>query len=498
MLTSAGRENLRQVETVILDEIHSLCPNKRGAFLSLLLERLEALRLGLPGQFLDRVCPLQRIGLSATQKPLDEVARFLGGLGQSPGENKMIRHRPVTILDAGSHKNRDVQIIWPQYESGPTKTPVESIWPAIHECTKALVNSHQSTIVFANNRRSAEKITAGINEDPTKPLAQAHHGSISLEKRLGIEESLKKGTLKAVIATSSLEMGIDMGPVNLVVQVESPGSVSSAIQRIGRAGHLVGQTSKGRILPKTDLDLAECAALMPMVIDGDVEPLVVPRSPLDILAQQIVSAVAMDCWPVRKLYDCFRKAYPYQHLTPEEFEETLDMISGRHLHMAQNQSGETGPEKKASTIRPRVLAALQPKIHHDRSLGILEALPGTKANAIAGGGAIPDAGNYLVIGPDGSRVGELDEEFVYERRAGDAFLLGTTVWRIASIEPDRVLVTPSPGSSAVLPFWRGEGPGRSLHVGRSLGIFLKHALEQIDGPNRLEWLERSHGLDRHG
>ena len=498
LLTSEGRENLRQVETVILDEIHSLCPNKRGAFLSLLMERLESLRLGLPGKPLESVAPLQRIGLSATQKPLDEVARFLVGLENAPGKSNHLRSRPVTILDAGSQKSLDVQITWPQPEGVPGNGRPESIWPGIHEHTKDLVLAHHSTIVFANNRRSAEKITAGINDDPAKPLALAHHGSISLEKRLAIEESLKAGALKAVIATSSLEMGIDMGPVNLVVQVESPGSVASAIQRIGRAGHLVGQVSKGRILPKTEMDLAECAALIPMVIRGEVEPLLVPTNPLDILAQQIVSAVAMDCWPARQLFECFRRAYPYHQLTPEVFDETLAMVSGRFLQLGHQPPAEVGPNDKELKAGPRVLAALQPKIHHDRSLGVLEALPGTKANAIAGGGAIPDTGNYAVIGPEGTRVGELDEEFVYERRIGDAFLLGTTVWRIKSIEPDRVLVTPSPGTSAVLPFWRGEGPGRSLHLGRALGNFLKQSLERIDSPHRLDWLEREHGLDRNG
>ena len=498
LLTSAGRENLRHVETVILDEIHSLCPNKRGAFLSLLLERLEALRMGLPGKKIEGVPPMQRIGLSATQKPLDEVARFLGGLMTASEEKNPLLSRPVAILDGGTRKEQDVQIIWPQSDLKPDSSPPESVWPAIHACTKDLVNSHHSTIVFANNRRSAEKITAGINDDPAKPIAQAHHGSISLEKRLAIEDSLKSGNIKAVIATSSLEMGIDMGAVNLVIQVESPGSVSSALQRIGRAGHLVGQVSKGRILPKTDLDLAECATLVPLMAQGDVEPLVVPPNPLDILAQQIVSAVAMDSWPVKELYDCFRKAYPYQNLTTGLFEETLDMVSGRYLQITQNYPSGEETENHDAKIRPRVWAALQPKIHHDRTLGILEALPGTKANAIAGGGAIPDTGNFLVVGPDGSRVGELDEEFVHERRVGDAFLLGTTVWRIGSIEPDRVLVTPSPGSSAVLPFWRGEGPGRSLHVGRAFGSFLKDALDRIDASDRLEWLERNHGLDRQG
>lgn len=496
LLTSSARETLRNVETVIVDEIHSLCPNKRGAFLSLLLERLESFRQGLPNANPSNIPKLQRIGLSATQKPLEEVARFLGGLDDSNPGIQNPSFRPVTLVDAGAKKGMDLEVTWPQDDL--VAEPKTSIWPAIHQHVRELIQNHASTLVFANNRRSAEKITAGINENPEAPLAQAHHGSVSLEKRLSVEESLKQGQLKAVIATASLEMGIDMGQVNLVVQVESPGSVSSAIQRIGRAGHMVGQSSKGRLIAKTDLDLAECAALAPMILQADVEPLRVPTCPLDILAQQIVSAVAMEPWPARLLYRCLRQAYPYQNLASETFEEVLDMVSGGFQQAPREFLSASGNQSSPSTASMTALSAFQPKIHYDRVLGILEPLPGTKSIAISGGGAIPDTGNYAVIGPERSRVGELDEEFVYERRAGDAFLLGTTVWRIESIEPDRVLVSPAPGASAVLPFWRGEGPGRSLHVGKNLGIFLREAANKIDDANRLDWLEREHRLDRPG
>lgn len=486
LLTSRGQEILGFVETVIVDEIHAVCGAKRGIFLSLLLERLEEIscRTEKPA--------LQRVGLSATQKPLEEIARFLGG-GEI-GHDGQWKQRPVTILNAGLRKELDLRVTNPVETFGAM--PEKSVWPSIHRLLREQVEAHQSTLVFANDRRAAERITSGINGDDEIPLAHAHHGSVSLEKRRQTEESLKEGSLRAVVATASLEMGIDMGAVDLVCQVESPGSVARGLQRVGRAGHGVGQTSKGVLIPKTTRDLTEMAALSRGMLRGEVEPTKIPTCCLDILAQQIVAMVAMRNYQVPDLFRLLRRSYPYRDLTPGALDSVLEMLSGRYRLSRQTDPPNNGsPPLDGRAPRPTALEALHPRIVWDRINNRLEALPGTRHLALTGGGAIPDTGNLAAITPEGVRVGELDEEFVFERRVGDAFLLGTNVWRIEAIETDRVRVVPAPGALAVMPFWRGEGPGRTLDLGRCLGQFLRELVDHLEAPDRLDWVKRTCALD---
>lgn len=490
LLTSRGRETLRGVTHVIVDEIHALCANKRGVFLSLLLERLAALGAAFV-----------RIGLSATQRPLAEVARFLGG--QEPDTDGTWRPRPVTIIDAGQRKDLDLQVLSPVEQFG--LLPEGSVWPSIYRLLADQIRSHRSTIVFANNRRSVERITAFLNEESRaesehsppatchSPLARAHHGSVSLEVRKEIEQSLKEGRLPAVVATASLELGIDMGAVDLVCQVESPGSVARGLQRVGRAGHLVGQRSKGRLIPKTLPDLLEQAVLAREMAAGRVEEIRVPINCLDVLAQQIVAMAAMDGWPVADLFAVVRRAYPYRDLTPQAFETTLEMVSGRYvLQPARSASEEESTP--SPTLRAGQLEALKPRVSWDRVHNRVLALPGSQQLALVSGGTIPDTGQYAAYLGD-VRIGELDEEFVWERRLGDVFLLGTNAWRVERIDADRVLVTPADGAAAVVPFWRGEGGGRSYDLGRAVGEFLRELRERLDAPDRLDWLRREFFLD---
>lgn len=487
LLTSRGQEILGSVETVIVDEIHAVCGAKRGVFLSILLERLEDITRQAGKR------SLQRVGLSATQNPLDEIARFLGG-GEI-GQDGLWYPRPVAILNAGLRKELDLRVTHPVEAFGPL--PEKSVWPSIHRLLREQVQAHRSTIVFANDRRAAERITSGINGDDEVPLAYAHHGSVSLEKRRQTEEDLKDGRLRAVVATASLEMGIDMGAVELVCQVESPGSVARGLQRIGRAGHGVGQASKGLLVPKTSRDLTEMAALSRAMLRGEVEPTTVPTCCLDILAQQIVAMVAMRAYLVPDLYQLLRRSYPYRDLTPGALDTVLEMLGGR-FRLSRPLAAPSLPVAEASEQRrprPIALEAFHPRLVWDRVNNRLEALPGTKHLALTGGGAIPDSGNLAAFTPEGQRVGELDEEFVFERRVGDAFLLGTNVWRIEAIETDRVRVVPAPGALAVMPFWRGEGPGRTLDLGRSLGLFLRELVDRLEDPDRLEWVRRTCALD---
>jgi ATP-dependent Lhr-like helicase len=454
LLTSRARETLRHVSHVIVDEIHAVCAIKRGVFLSLLLERLEAIQRpnpdGSPRSFV-------RIGLSATQRPLDEVARYLGGA--APGADGRLVPRPVTIIDAGIRKNLDLQIVNPVEQFGPL--PEKSVWPSIYRLLADQIRAHRSTLIFTNDRRSAERITSFLNEEGE--LARAHHGSVALEVRQEIESALKEGRLPAVVATASLEMGIDMGAVDLVCQVASPGNVARSLQRVGRAGHLVGQESKGRLIPRTAADLLEQAVLTREMAAGRVEAVRVPINCLDVLAQQIVSLVSMDEWSVADLYSLVRRAYPFRDLSPQAFEATLEMVTGRYRLAGGEQD------------RParHTLEALQPRISWDRVHNRLVALPGSQHVALINGGTIPDTGQYAAYAASGVRIGELDEEFIYERRVGDTFLLGTNAWRLERIEADRVIVAPTEGVPAILPFWRGEGIGRSPDLGQALGAFLR-------------------------
>jgi ATP-dependent Lhr-like helicase len=464
LLTSPrAREMLRTVSYAIVDEIHAVCGNKRGTFLALLLERLEH----LVGK------PFVRIGLSATQRPLEDVARFLGG------HDTEGRPRPVTIVDAGARKELDIEVLSPvedmtdlpvDEESGPT------IWPAIYDRLLELIESHRSTLIFTNNRRTVERIAAELNKRAGHTLVRAHHGSVSKERRREIEEDLKAGRLPALVATGSLELGIDMGAIDLVCQVESPHSVARGLQRVGRAGHVYHTTSKGRLIPKTREDLLEMAALSHAMRQGAISPVHIPRNPLDVLAQQIVAMVAVDDWHVDDLYALVRQATPYRALPRESFHSVLDMLSGGY--------------------RDGAFARLRPRISWDRVNNVLYPLPGSRHVAIANGGAIPDTGQYPVVLQDGkTRLGEFDEEFIYERRVGETVLLGTGRWRIVEIGNDRVIVAPSDERAAQMPFWKGEGFGRSAQFGKYVGEFVRNCEDRLAAPNFEPWLQEVCALD---
>ncbi|GAC1439311.1 MAG: DEAD/DEAH box helicase [Solirubrobacteraceae bacterium] len=453
MLTSRAREILRDVEAVIVDEIHAVAATKRGSHLALTLERLEA----LAGR------PLQRIGLSATQNPLEEVARFMVGPG-----------RKARIVDVGARRALDLEIQVPvesmiEPDDG-TLDPLErvvggeatrrSIWPAIYPELLELVRAHRSTIIFVNSRRASERLALRLNELAEEEIARAHHGSLAREERTGIEELLKAGELPCLVATSSLELGIDMGAVDLVIQVESPKSVSRGLQRIGRSGHGVGATSKGRIFPKFRADLLECAVITRMMREGRIEPTVVPRNALDVLAQQIVAIVATeeDGVAVDDLHALVTRTHSYGELPRELLENVLDMLDGRY------------PSSEFGELRARV--------NWDRLAGIVRPRKGAQKLAVVNAGTIPDRGLYSVTLPDGRRVGELDEEMVYEARPGQTFLLGATAWRIEEIGRDRVIVTPAPGAPGAVPFWKGDSVGRPKELGSAIGEFARWAVEQ--------------------
>ncbi|MER6604941.1 DEAD/DEAH box helicase [Streptomyces sp. NPDC000927] len=493
MLTSSAREALSGVETVILDEVHAVAGTKRGAHLALSLERLDEL---LPA-------PARRIGLSATVRPVDEVARFL-----SPG-------RRVEIVQPPSAKRFDLSVVVPVEDlgelggspvsdaDGAARADKPSIWPHVEERIVDLVQEHRSTIVFANSRRLAERLCNRLNEiayeratgtvlvAPGAPpgeggsvrrlpeahspaeimaqsgaakgapalLARAHHGSVSKEQRAQVEEDLKAGRLPAVVATSSLELGIDMGAVDLVIQVESPPSVASGLQRVGRAGHQVGAVSTGVVFPKYRGDLVQAAVVTERMREGAIEALRIPSNPLDVLAQQLVAMVSLDSWQVDDLLAVIRRAAPFASLPESAFTAVLDMLAGRY------------PSDAFAELRPRVV--------WDRIAGTVTGRPGAQRLAVTSGGTIPDRGLFGVFlaGADpkkgGGRVGELDEEMVYESRVGDVFTLGTTSWRIEDITRDRVLVSPAPGVPGRLPFWKGDQLGRPLELGRALGAFLR-------------------------
>jgi ATP-dependent Lhr-like helicase len=478
MLTSRAREILRGVEAVIVDEIHAVAATKRGAHLALTLERLEA------------QCskPLQRIGLSATQNPLAEIGRFMVG-----------PHRTVTLVDVGAKRPLDVEIQVPvesmtepdqkaQVAMGdPLQPPgdqlghlsggeatLRSIWPAIYPKLLELVEQHRSTIIFVNSRRSAERLAVRLNELAERDIARAHHGSMSREERTSIEEQLKAGELPCLVATSSLELGIDMGAVDLVIQVESPKSVARGLQRIGRAGHGVGATSKGRIFPKFRADLLECAVVTRMMREGAIEPTVVPRNALDVLAQQIVAIAASaeeDGITVDELHELVTRTHSYAELPRPLLENVLDMLDGRY------------PSSEFAELRARIV--------WDRLKGTIHPRKGAQKLAVTNAGTIPDRGLYAVTLPDGRRVGELDEEMVYEARPGQAFLLGATSWRIEEIQRDRVIVTPAPGAPGAVPFWKGDSMGRPKELGEQIGAFARWAVDQ---PSQA--LQDDYDLDR--
>jgi ATP-dependent helicase Lhr and Lhr-like helicase len=538
ILTSKARDSLRGVDTVIVDEVHALAGNKRGAHLAISLERLDALREGAgPGEPGELAGPAQRIGLSATVRPPEEVATFLGGA------------RPVTIAAPPYVKQMELRIVVPVEDmTDPDPAPAtlrpaaavpgdggsagepdlrdaaqgqRSIWPHVEEKVLDLIEAHRSTIVFANSRRLAERLCGRLNEiaadralardeaaaglgSPGGPgpaatgppaqimaqsgaaagapaeVARAHHGSVSRQERAQIEEALKAGRLPAVVATSSLELGIDMGAVDLVIQVESAPSVASGLQRTGRAGHRVGDVSRSVIFPKYPGDLVEATVVVQRMRDGAIEELRVPRNPLDVLAQQIVAMVSMDDWQVEDVARLVRRAAPFSGLTRGVLDAVLDMLAGRY------------PSEEFAELRPRLI--------WDRTSGTLRGRPGAQRLAVTSGGTIPDRGLFGVFlagpqrqGRNSHRVGELDEEMVYESRVGDVFVLGASSWRIEDITADQVLVSPAPGQPGRLPFWHGDTVGRPAELGRAVGAFCREiaAAGRSEAATRL----RNAGLD---
>jgi ATP-dependent Lhr-like helicase len=528
LLTSNARDRLVHVDTVIIDEIHALVPGKRGAHLALSLERLEALRDGKPASPKPRPGepaspkprrgeggPLQRIGLSATQRPLDEVARFLGGAeprragkrrpaskgrqerGKAADQARAQRaslaeaaerqrraesqlheeftdeeaapvFRPVTIINAAEKKQLKLRIEVPiedmsrpdtSIRSGPvdgSATRRPSIWASIHPRLLELIRAHQSTLLFVNSRRLAERLAGALNELAGEPLVRSHHGSLARAARTEVEDLLKAGQIRALVATSSLELGIDMGAIDLVVQIEAPPSVASGLQRIGRAGHQAGAVSEGIIFPKFRGDLVACAAVAKAMHDGAVESTRYPRNPLDVLAQQLVAIAASDPWPVDDLLTLVRRAAPFAELSRRAFEGVLDMLSGRY------------PSDEFAELRPRIT--------WDRVRHMVEGRDGAKRVAIANAGTIPDRGLYGVFlaGADRpTRVGELDEEMVFETQVGETFTLGASTWRIEEITHDRVLVTPAPGEPGKMPFWHGDQAGRPVELGYAIGKLVR-------------------------
>ncbi|MGH3127841.1 MAG: DEAD/DEAH box helicase, partial [Gaiellaceae bacterium] len=502
LLTSQARETLRRVETVILDEVHAVAGTKRGAHLALSLERLEHL--------VD--VPFQRVGLSATQRPMEEIGRFVAGTG-----------RQIRLVDAGIQKDLDLQVVVPvedMRELGSTSNFVESenpaaaertpsgisarsesaladsdlaqgmgvgverssrsIWPSIYPAILELVRQHRSTIVFVNNRRLAERLALRINELAEEELARAHHGSLAREQRIVVEELLKAGEIPCLVATSSLELGIDMGAVDLVIQVESPKSVARGLQRVGRAGHELHSVSKGRIFPKFRADLLESAVVARAMRAGEIEETRIPRNPLDVLAQQLVAIGAHDRWTVDGLHRLVTRAESFRDLSREQLTGVLDMLTGRY------------PSDEFSDLKPRMV--------WDRQTDEVASRNDARVVAITSGGTIPDRGLYGVFlpgddaGRGGRRVGELDEEMVYESRVGETFMLGASTWRIEEIRPDRVIVTPAPGEPGKMPFWHGDAIGRPIELGRAVGSFLRE-LEPMKADAAVARLRESHALD---
>ena len=522
MMTSNVREMMQGVETIIIDEIHALVPGKRGAHLMLSIERLAMRCEKQP----------QRIGLSATQHPLEEVAKFLGGAVPEPVPRSSsgssvprldppeeprgteepeeldqtiheiideapapLRHqfRPVSIINTGEKKKLTLRVEVPvedmarvaeatEIVSGPASAGPRSpsIWPAIHPRLLELIREHQSTLIFVNSRRLAERLAAALNELAGETLVQAHHGSIARPQRVEIEDALKSGRLPALVATSSLELGIDMGAIDLVIQIEAPPSIASGMQRIGRASHQVGAASSGIIFPKFRGDLIACAAVAEAMHTGAIEPTRYPRNPLDVLAQQIVAMVAMDSWNVDDLYATVRSAASYAELSRTAFDGVLDMLSGLY------------PSDEFAELRPRVT--------WDRVANTLTARQGAKRVAITSGGTIPDRGLYGVFLAGGenassSRVGELDEEMVFETHVGETFMLGASTWRIEEITHDRVLVSPAPGQPGKMPFWKADAAERTVPFGEAIGKLVRE-IRETKRPDAIRRLTTRHDLDR--
>lgn len=483
ILGSQARETLRSVEWIVIDEIHALAATKRGVHLALSLERLSCLAARDP----------QRIGLSATVRPLDEVARFLGG------------DRPVAIVDTVGPPALDLTVVVPVEdldrpgEAPPLPAPAgeeldegvplsaladgearglrqAGIWPHLHGPILEQIQTHRSTIVFVNSRLLCERLTQHLNDLAGEELVRAHHGSLSHARRSEVEDQLKAGSLRGLVATSSLELGIDMGAVDLVILVESPGAVARGLQRAGRAGHQVDAVSRVRVFPKYKGDLLEAATIARAMRSGDLEPLRVPKRCLDVLAQQIASMCVQRDWPLEDLERVILRAYPYRELPRSALVGVLDMLSGRYPSDA--------------------FADLRPVLNWDRTADLLSARRGARLRVSLNPGTIPDRGTYAVhLGEGGPRLGELDEEMVFETRRGETFVLGASSWRVLEITRDRVLVEPAPGEPGKLPFWRGQGPGRPVELGRAMGALLRE-LAGRDPDEGAAWLEEECQLDR--
>jgi len=480
MLTSArSREMYRTVKYVIVDEIHALCNNKRGVHLSLSLERLAHL---CRNDFV-------RIGLSATQRPLERIAAFLGGQTTAPSDpasrlQPPASVRPVTIIDCGQKKESDLQIISAVEDYG--NLPDASVWPPLTEKLYELILQHRTTLIFCNMRVQTESLARAINELHAKrtgseeEIIAAHHGSLSKEIRLAVEDKLKNGRLPALAATSSLELGIDIGAIDCVVQTGSPKSVSRAMQRVGRSGHLVSATSKGRFFPLFRHDIADLAVIARGMRDSAIEETHIPENCLDVLAQQIVAAVSVEDWDVENLFFTVRQSYCYRNLSRELFEKVLDMLSGNF---------------SLSSEAP-MMRELRPKMAYDRVNGKLIARRGARLLALTNGGTIPDRGYYSVnLADSGVKVGEMEEEFVFESNVGDVFYLGSSEWRITAIERDRLIVSPASAEKPRPPFWRGDYFYRDYESALRIGEFRRKVESRLDEKSTTEWLQKNYMLD---
>jgi len=487
MLTSErAREMYRTVKYVIVDEIHALCGQKRGVHLSLSLERLA--HLGRKD--------FVRIGLSATQRPLERIAAFLGGQTRQKANGKrqtanseisemwldaIPQARPVEIIDCGQKKDVDLKIISAVEDYG--NLPDDSIWPAITEKLYELIQQHRTTLIFTLMRAQAEKIAKRLNDhhhqqtQAAEELVQAHHGSLSKEVRLEMEDKLKRGELRALAATSSLELGIDIGSIDCVVQLGSPKSVSRAMQRVGRSGHLISATSKGRFFPLYRHDIGDLAMIARGMFEAAIEETSVPENCLDVLAQQIVAMVSIEEWNPDELYQVVQQSYCYRNLTRSLFDGVLDMLSGKY------------PSEDMRELRP--------KISWDRVNNKLIARRGARLAAIMNGGTIPDRGYYGVYIADANiKVGEMEEEFVFESHVGDIFYLGSSEWRITGIERDRFWVTPAHSERPRPPFWRGDAFYRDYETGLRVGEFRRKVQERMALPEALNWLMENYAMDR--
>ena len=452
-----SREMLDGIATVILDEIHAVAGNKRGTHLVTAVERL----VPLSGEF-------QRIALSATVKPLATVADFVGGLG--PDRAK----RPVSIVDSGDAKRFDVRVSLAAPSPGPPEEGGR--WPSLAAAFKEIIRSHRSTLLFANSRRTAEKVARLINEGEREDLAYSHHGSLSREIRLAVERRLKMGELRSIVATSSLELGIDVGGLDAVLLIQTPPSVSSALQRIGRSGHAVGEVSRGYVFPTHGADFLSAAVMARCVMDRDIEPVTPVERPLDVLAQVILSMTGVEEWPIDGLYRFITGTYPYRDLPRRHFDLVMDMLSGRYA---------------GTRIRELI-----PRVTVDRIDGTVRAREGVPRLIYASGGTIPDRGYFdLRVQDSRAKIGELDEEFVWERNVGETFTLGAQVWRIGRITHNDVEVTPAKAAPGIFPFWRAEEIDRGFHLSEKIALFLEDATERLEDPSLARELRETCRMD---